>query len=255
MLTAITRRVPATLGECELEYLAREPIDIARAIEQHRAYENFLREAGLRVVTLAADPQFPDGVFVEDPAIVLEEIAILARMGAESRRGEAPSIGKALAPFRELKRIEAPATVEGGDVMRLGKTLYVGRSRRTNDAGIAQLQMIAGPFGYRVVPVAVTGCLHLKSASTPLDEETVLAHRPWIDSAAFGTLRVIDVPAEEPSAANVLRLPGTILVAASFPRTAEMLARAGYRVRAIDISELQKAESALTCSSLIFETA
>jgi dimethylargininase len=252
MLTAITRQVSPTLAACELEYLERQPIDIPKAIDQHRAYEQCLREAGACIVTLPADPQFPDGVFVEDPAIVLDEIAIITRMGAGSRRGEAQSIAEALAPFRELAWITEPATIEGGDVMRVAKTLFVGHSRRTNPQGIEQFSNIVKQFGYRVIPVEVTGCLHLKSACSPLSDSAILANRAWIQSAEFGTLQVIDVSPEEPSAANVLRIAHTTLNAASFPRTAEILNRAGHRVTLLDISELQKAEAALTCSSLIF---
>jgi len=253
MLTALTRDVAPTLGACELEYLERRPIDIAKAADQHRHYEQCLREAGARVITLAADPEFPDGVFVEDPAIVLDEIAILTRMGAASRRGESRSIAEALAPFRKLVSIAEPATLEGGDVMRIGKTLFVGRSRRTNVHGIGQLAAFVAPFGYRVVPVEVHGCLHLKSASTPVDDAVIVANRRWIQAEVFDGLQVIDVPPEEPSAANVLRIGDAILNAASFPQTANKLEHYGFSVRLIDISELQKAESALTCSSLIFK--
>lgn len=253
MLTAITRDVAPTLGACELEYLERQPIDMAKAIDQHHCYQQLLREAGVRVITLPADPQFPDGVFVEDPAIVLDEIAILTRMGALSRRGESKSIADALAPFRKLLSIVEPATLEGGDVMRLGKTLFVGRSRRTNDQGIEQLAAIVQPFGYRVAPVEVAGCLHLKSACSAVSDDVILANRQWIRAESFNGFRVIDVSPEEPSSANVLPIGDTILNAASFPRTAEILDRSGFPVRMIDISELQKAESALTCSSLIFK--
>ena len=253
MLTAITRDVASTLGACELEYLERLPIDILKAMEQHRCYQQCLREAGARVLTLPADSRFPDGVFVEDPAIVLDPIAIITRMGAASRRGESRSIADALAPFRKLAWIAEPATIEGGDVMRIGKTLFAGRSRRTNIQGIEQLAAIVAPLGYLVVPVEVAGCLHLKSACSPLDDSAILANRDWIQAGVFDGLRVIDVSPQEPSAANVLRIGDTVLNAASFPRTAEILERCGFPVRLIDISELQKAESALTCSSLIFE--
>jgi dimethylargininase len=253
MSTAITRDVASTLGDCQLEFLERRPIDILKAMEQHRRYQQCLREAGAIVLTLPADPQFPDGVFVEDPAIVLDQIAIITRMGAPSRRGESLSIAEALAPFRELAWIAEPATLEGGDVMRVGKTLFVGRSRRSNAQGIEQLAAIVEPFDYRVVPLEVTGCLHLKSACSPLDDSAILANRDWLQAGAFDGFRVLDVPPEEPSAANVLRIGATVLNAASFPGTAEMLTRSGFAVRIIDISELQKAESALTCSSLIFD--
>lgn len=254
MLTAITREVAPTLGDCQLEFLERRPIDIAKAIAQHHSYEECLRAAGAQVITLAADPEFPDGVFVEDPAIVLDEIAILTRMGTPSRRGEGESIASALAPFRECVRIVEPATIEGGDVMLVGRTLFVGRSRRTNADGVSQLAVIVKPHRYNVVVVEVSGCLHLKSACSPLGDCVILANREWLRADAFRDLHIIDVPPEEPSAANVLRIGDTVLNAASFPRTAEMLQRLGFPIRLLDISELQKAESALTCSSLVFES-
>lgn len=255
MLIGITQEVPSSFGACELEYQQRQPIDVEEAAEQHRCYQQFLREAGARVIVLPADPRFPDSVFVEDPAVVLDEIAIMTRMGALSRRGEGQAIAEALAQFRKVTRITEPATVEGGDVMRVGKTLFVGHSRRTNNQGIEQIAAIAMPFGYRVVAVQVAQCLHLKSACSPLDDSTILANRAWLPENPFAGFQMIEVPPEEPAAANVLRIGDTVLNAASFPRTAEMLHRLGFNVRTIDISELQKAESALTCSSLVFSEA
>src|ERR1700733_13167733 len=132
MLRALTRQVGPSFASCELTFLDRQPIEVAKAVEQHRNFETCLAELGAEVISLPADPQFPDGVFVEDPAIVLDEVAVITRMGAASRRGESRSIAEELARFRELAWIREPATIEGGDVMRVGKTLFVGRSRRTN---------------------------------------------------------------------------------------------------------------------------
>jgi dimethylargininase len=250
MLTALTRAVSPHLNACELEYLARQPIDLEKASEQHRQYEICLRELGARVIRLDAG-DFPDGVFVEDPAIILDRTAVMCRMGAESRRQESISIAEALKPFCELKWIREPGTLEGGDVMRAGKTFYVGISNRSNREGAAQL---ADLTGYRVVPVQVKGCLHLKSACSYLGSRTVLANRTWIEPGTLDEFTILDVPAAEPAAANVLRIGETLLIPASFPETAALLERSGYRVRQIDISELQKAEAAVTCSSLIFES-
>lgn len=193
MLRGITRQVSPTLAVCNLTFLDRTPIDIGKAIEQHRAYERTLEHLGVSVTSLAAETQYPDGVFVEDPAIVLNEIAVICRLGAESRRGEAASLADAIAPFRELRWIREPATLEGGDVVRIGKTLYAGLSRRTNREGVAQLAGLTAPFGYKVIPVGVRGCLHLKSACCSLDDSSVLIHRPWIDCAPFENYRMIDV--------------------------------------------------------------
>ena len=253
MLRALTRQVSPSFAACELTFLDRQPIDVAKAIAQHRAYETCLSELGVHVTSLPADPAFPDGVFVEDPAIVLDEVAIITRPGAESRRGETASIAEALKPFRELRYIREPATLEGGDVFVVGKTFYVGLSRRTNREGVAQLADTLDLFGYRVVPVQVTGCLHLKSGACWAGGDTILANREWVDIEKFRDFRVIDVPANEPSAADVLPIGGTVLVPANFVRTCELLQAAGINVRPIDVSELQKAEAGVTCMSLLFE--
>ncbi len=253
MLRAITREVSPSIANCELEFLDRQPIDLALAVEQHRQYQECLAELGAQVEILPSSPDMPDGVFVEDPAIVLDEIAVITRMGALSRRGEGESLARALAPYRELRHIVEPGTLEGGDVMRVGKTLYVGYSRRTNVAGIQQLAGILHPLGYFVVPIEVRGCLHLKSACCYIGDDTVLANRAWMDPDGLCGLRLLDVPAEEPRGANALRIGDTVLMPAAFPRACELLERSGFRVRTVDNSELLKAEAGVTCTSLLFE--
>ena len=254
MLTAITRAVSPAIGRCELTHLERRPIDAAQAEQQHRAYEECLSELGARVISLAAEPSLPDSVFVEDPALVLDEVAVITRMGAASRRDEALSLAEALSHFRPLRYLSEPATLEGGDVMRIESTLFVGASARTNAAGIEQLGRELTPLGYTVVPVAVYGCLHLKSACTYLGGDTLLVNREWIDLAPLHQFRMVDVAPGEPWAGNTLTIGGTVLIPSAFPATGEILEKAGYRVRTLDISELMKAEAALTCSSLIFES-
>jgi dimethylargininase len=251
MLHALTRQVSSTFAACELTFLDRQPIDVAKAIAQHRAYEACLTSLGAHVISLPADSSFPDGVFVEDPALVLDEVAIIARPGAESRRGETATIAEALAPFRELRHICEPATLEGGDVVHIGKTLYVGLSQRTNPAGIHQLTELLEPFGYRVVPVEVRGCLHLKSGACWTGGNAILANREWIDASAFRDFKIIDVA--EPSAADVLPIAGKLLVPSNFPRTVGVLEAARIDVLPIDVSELQKAEAGVTCMSLLFD--
>jgi dimethylargininase len=253
MTLAITRAVSPSLGRCELEYFARQPIDIALAQEQHHRYEICLEELGLSVISLPAEPELPDSVFVEDPAVVVDEIAVITRMGVGSRRPEAETLAAALAPYRSLRRIEAPGTLEGGDVIRAGRTLFVGLSHRTNLEGIRQLTAYLKPFGYTVQPVEIHGCLHLKSACCSLGDDCMLVNRAWIDTAQFAGFRILDVAPDEPWAANVLPVAGSVLASAGFPATAGILERAGYRIRTLDISELAKAEGALTCGSLIFE--
>ncbi|MCU1338247.1 MAG: Dimethylargininase [Bryobacterales bacterium] len=253
MLRALTREVSPAIASCELEFLDRQPIDLALAEEQHRQYQECLAELGLHVETLPAEPDLPDSVFVEDPAIVLDEIAVITRMGALSRRREVETLARALAPYRELRCIDDPGMLEGGDVMRVGKTLYVGYSRRTNVAGIQQLAAIVHPLGYFVVPVEVRGCLHLKSACCYIGDDTVLANRGWMDPDALCSLKILNIPNDEPRGANALRIGDTVLMPAPFPRTCELLQHSGFRVRTIDNSELLKAEAGVTCTSLIFE--
>jgi len=195
-------------------------------------------------------------MFVEDPAIVLDELAVILPLGTKSRQPEAEPLAKALAPFRKLHYITAPAAIEGGDVLRIDRTLYVGQTTRTNAEGVRQLAAILAPHNYKVVPVPVTGCLHLKSAVTYLGRKTLLANRSWFDTKPFGinAFDWIDVDPSEPHAANALAIADTIIFPASFPKTRARIESAGFHVTALDISELQKAESGLTCSSLIFET-
>lgn len=248
-MIAITRAVSPRLADCEFSFQDREPIDVARAVEQHAKYRAALAELGAEVTCLPALDDRPDCVFVEDPMLVLDEVAIVTRMGAESRRGESASLAEAVAQHRELRRIEAPGTLEGGDVMRIGKTLYAGLSRRTNIAGIQQLARLAEPFGYWVTPVEVRDCLHLKSACTYIGDGTVLANRAWLDMDAFCSLKFLDIP--EPQAANTLTVNDTILMPSSYPETRALLEQHNLRVRTVDISELIKAEAGVTCMSLL----
>jgi len=249
MLRAITRAVSPSMDACELTFLRREPIDITRARQQHQAYEECLRELGVDVISLPAEADFPDAVFVEDAAIVLDEVAVMTRLGAESRRGESTSLAAALEPCRTLRWMADPATMDGGDVMVAGKTLYIGVTARSNAAGIAQLASVVEPFGYHVHPVAVHGCLHLKSACSYIGD-ALMVHRPWVDVSAFAGLRLVDAPEE--SGANVLDVGGTVLVTLTAPQTAELLSKMGRQVKMLDNSELMKAEGALTCCSLVF---
>ena len=250
---AITRAVSSALAECELTYQARVPIDVEVARAQHHAYEQALAAAGYRVERLDADAEMPDSVFVEDMAIVFDELAILTRPGADSRRREMPAIATALAAYRPLQEIQPPATVDGGDVLVAGRRVFVGRSTRTNEAAVIQIRRILGPFGYTVTETDVRGCLHLKSAVTVLDDDRLLVNPEWIDPAAFDGLTLVDVAPEEPSAANALRLNDRVIFPTAFPRTAERLAALGLRIELVDASELAKAEGAVTCCSVIVE--
>jgi dimethylargininase len=255
MLTAITRAVSPAMVHCELSFIARKPIDLATAEKQHHAYKNLLGKLGARVVSLPAEPDLPDSMFVEDPAIVLDELAVILPLGTETRRREAASLADALSKFRKLEYVSLPATLEGGDVLRIGRKLFVGLTKRSNAEGICQLAAILAPHNYEVIAVPVTGCLHLKSAVTHLGRKTLLANRAWFDTTPLAGFDWIDVDPAEPHAANALALGETVVFPASFPRTRAGIEALGIHVTALDISELQKAESGLTCSSLLFETA
>ena len=257
MLIAITRDVSPTLAGCELSYLPRTALDIDIAAAQHRAYQDALSALGCRVIALPAEADLPDSVFVEDVAIVLDEVAIMTRPGAESRRAESASVANILARYRPLHAIEAPGTLDGGDVMRIGRTLYVGQSQRSNASGIAQLRDLSGKFGYAVRAVPIAGCLHLKSAVTQLADDTLLLQPEWIDRAAFAAalvadFRIIEIDPDEPHAANALRVGEGVIFPSCFPRTQQRMEKAGIHATCVDVSELQKAEGAVTCCSLVF---
>lgn len=252
MLTAITRGVSPRIGECLLTHMQRAPIDPAKAAAEQQAYEQALRALGADVISLEADDTLPDCAFAEDTALVLDEVAILARMRHPSREAELEPIAEALAPHREIVRLGEPAHLEGGDTFRIGRSIYVGVSTRTNAAGVEAVRTIAGRFGYVVKPVPVTGCLHLSTGASHIGEGVVLANPDWVDVSAFDERQVVSVAPEEPWAANAMVIDETVLTPEGFPRTRERLERLGRQVRALDITELQKAEAGLTCLSLRF---
>ncbi|MBN2579417.1 MAG: hypothetical protein JXB10_10530 [Pirellulales bacterium] len=255
MLVAITREVSSSIGRCELTHLPREPIDVPRAREQHRRYEQCLREAGCQLLSLPAEEELPDAVFVEDAAIVFDELAILTRPGAASRRTEPAAIGKTLRRYRKVYEIQHPATLDGGDVLRIGRTLYVGATARSNPAAVEQLRNLLTPLGYCIKYVPVHGCLHLKSAVTQVREDLLLVNRTWVDVERFDRMAWIDVDPSEPPAANALWIGSAVIYPANFPATQRRLEEQGVAVLAVDVSELQKAEAGVTCCSLLFQDA
>lgn len=277
MIVAITREVSPALGRCELTHLPRVAIDVEAARLQHARYRRALADLGCRVVELPAEPDLPDSVFVEDTAVVLDELAVITRPGAPSRRPETAAVARALAERRPLAWIEPPGTLDGGDVLRVGRSIWVGLSGRSNPAGVGQLHALAAPHGYTVAPVAVRGCLHLKSAVTQAAPALLLVNPDWVDAEAFAGCGcdVVAVDPAEPYAANALLVPraegaapfgeagsaGAGLAASaspaaiypdSFPRTRARLEARGVEVVAVGVSELQKAEGAVTCCSLVF---
>jgi len=252
-MIAITRTPSRSLASCELSFVPRAAIDVDLAIAQHRHYERALETLGCRVIALPALEERPDAVFVEDVALVLDEVAVMTRPGAESRRAEGASIATVLADFRPLLRIEAPGTLDGGDVLRIGRAIFVGQSARSNAAGIAQLRELLAPHGYTVQGVATRDCLHLKSAVTQVAADTLLIQPAWVDAGIFAGYRLIEVDPTEEHAANALHIGESAVIHPDcFPRTRQRLEDAGIDVTGVDVSELQKAEGAVTCCSLVF---
>ena len=252
MRTAITRQISPAINQCELTHLAREPIDYERACAQHRQYEEVLRSLGMNVISLEAELDLPDSVFVEDVALVLEEFAIMLNPGAASRRPEVASVEKALAPYRDIFRILPPGTVDGGDILRVGKSIYVGMSTRSTQNAIGQMKVILEPRGYDVRSVNVTGCLHLKSAVTQVREDTLLVNPDWVSKEDFPGMQFIEVDTTEPYGANAVLVDDTIIYPSSFPKTKRKLLQAGINLLIVEADELAKAEGAVTCCSLIF---
>jgi dimethylargininase len=253
MTVAITRHISPRFNECEITHIERTPIDVGVARSQHAAYVNLLAELGCQVIELAEEPDFPDSVFVEDTAFVLPEVAVITRPGADSRKPEIESIIPALSPYRPLVHVSAPATVDGGDVLVLGKKIFIGLSTRSNMEAIQQLNALLDNYGYTVHGAKLTDCLHLKTAVTRVDEKTLLINKNWVDASNFPGFDLIEVDASEPFAANCLPVRGKIIYPTNFPKTRGRLEDKGYKIAPVDLSELAKAEGAVTCCSLIVE--
>jgi len=255
VLNALTRPTGPELSRCELTHLDREAIDIDTALRQHEVYLQILRDLGVRVTELPRLKEHPDAVFVEDTVLVLDEVAVLLRPGAASRLGEVASVAEALRPHRDLVEIPAPATVDGGDLVVLDRTILVGATSRTDPLGAQALASAVEPFGYRVQTVPVTGCLHLKSAATALDPETLIGFSAWVDLSAVDA-KIVEVHPDEPEGANVVQVEGTLITDVRAAATADLLCDQGYSIVAMEVSEFAKAEGALTCKSVLFtETA
>ncbi|MFL5562827.1 MAG: dimethylarginine dimethylaminohydrolase family protein [Gemmatimonadaceae bacterium] len=250
-MLAFTREVSPAIVNCELTHLARSPIDLATARREHDAYEAALRAAWCEVVRLPADAEMADAVFIEDTAVVLDELAIITRPGAASRRGEVDVVREALSRVRPLAGITAPGTLDGGDVLRIGRRLLVGVSPRSNEEGRRQLAAIVAPHGYTVEPVEFRGCLHLKTAATLVGDGVVLHNPAWVDAGALGTARVVEVHPAESFAGNALLVNDVVIYPAEFRATGERLRRAGLRLMTVAAGELAKAEGGVTCGCLL----
>lgn len=251
MPLAITREISPRFNECEITHIERIPIDIEIARAQHRGYVDALKKLGCEVLELPAEADLPDSVFVEDTAFILPETAVLTRPGADSRKPEIESIAQALSPHIKLLQLREPATLDGGDVLVMGKKIFIGQSTRSNQFAIDQLNVLLGKYGYTVVGVELHDCLHLKSAVTRVDDNTLLINKNWVDAGLFNEYELIEVDPSEPHAANCLPIGESIIFPMTFPRTEAKLEVRGYKVVSVEVDELAKAEGAVTCCSLI----
>lgn len=229
--------------------------DYGNALKQHASYIKTLEACGLSVTVLPASEAFPDSCFVEDPALLTPEAAIITRPGAITRRDETVEMENAVKDFYApdaIKHITAPGTLEGGDVMECGKTFYVGVSARTNMEGIKQLTDILAPFGYSVVPVPLKSVLHLKTGVAYLGNNTILAAGEFLSSPVFEDFKKVPVPDDEDYAANSVEINGTIVVPAGYPKTQEAIEAVGFKTVTCDTSEFKKLDGGLSCLSLRF---
>lgn len=255
MLIAVTRAVSSTLAECELTHRPRDPINVANAMAEHACYEEALRSLGATVVRAPPEPALPDAVFVEDTALALDEVGVITRPGAPTRRREVESMANVLGAYKPLLRIQSPGTLDGGDVLRVRRKLYVGLSSRTNREGVSQLETLLNTWDYEVIRVQVQGCLHLKSAVTQVAEDLLLINPRFVRPECFAPMEMIPVAPAEADGANALWIGGAraVIYAAHHPETAERLDRAGVRVVSVASTELAKAEGGVTCCSVLFE--
>ena len=253
-MLALTHVPSPRMELCQRTYVAHVPIEPDLVVRQHEEYCRVLRQCGAEVRILEINRELPDCAFIEDTAIVLDEVAVLASMGTPSRHAETAGIEPELRKYRDVERVEPPATIEGGDVLRIGRTLLVGLSSRTNRAGISALEGIVGRYGYQIVPVPVRRCLHLKTACTALDEKRLLVNPAWLDAPALRGFELLHVAEEEPWGANVALVGSSVCIAADQVRTADRIRKLGFDVRTIDLSEFAKAEGGVTCLSLLFES-
>ncbi|MGW8949214.1 dimethylargininase [Streptomyces sp. NPDC055709] len=246
---ALIRRPSPRLAEGLVTHVERRPVDVGAALAQWEAYGDALRAHGWD--TVEADPadDCPDGVFVEDTVVMFRNVALIARSGAASRRPETDGVEEALARLGcSVNWVWEPGTLDGGDVLKIGDTIYVGRGGRTNAAGVQQLRAVFAPLGARVVPVPLSRVLHLKSAVTALPDETVIGYEPLVEQPSLFP-RFLAVP-EEAGAHVVLLGGGKLLMATSAPKTAELFMDLGYVPVPVDISEFEKLEGCVTCLSV-----
>ena len=249
---AIVREVPDSFTQCVTSFIGSEPIDVNLARNQHKVYCETLEHLGLKLINLAADNSLPDCCFVEDTAIVVDELAIITSPGVTSRVAETIAMEEALKPIRKIYSINSPGTIEGGDALRIDKKIYIGVSSRTNVEGIKQASEILSPYGYNIIPVCINGTLHLKSVVTYLGENTIILAEGHLDETIFSEYDKVIVPVEEAYCANCLEINGKVLIPKGYPYTKSLLVQKGFDVIELEMSEFEKADGALTCKSILF---
>ncbi len=250
-IRAIVREIPNTLERAIATRPPETPIHVGRAKEQHRTYVRALRDAGVKVRVLPADDRFPDCCFVEDCALVVERTALVTNIGIASRRGEEAAVADALENEAHLERMAAPATLDGGDCLVIGRRIYVGMFNRTNEEGVRRVREVFGPRGYTVVPVPLAGGLHLKSTCSYAGNGRILLAEKTIPAEVFCDVEILKVPEDEAYAANCVSLARKVLISDGFPATRRALEAAGLEAIALDTSEFRKADGALTCLSIL----
>jgi dimethylargininase len=247
---AIVRTVPGSYDRCVTTQAAG--IDVALARRQHAAYCSALEQAGVKLVVLEADDRLPDCCFVEDTVIVVDELAIITRPGAPSRREEVKAVEKAISEFKNIRRILPPGTIDGGDVLQIGMRIFIGLSARTTPDAVEQVHGMVSPLGYEVIPVPVHDTLHLKSAVTALNDSCLVMAAGYFDERLFADFRQLTLPMEETYAANCLCVNDTVIIPSGFPVAKAMIEAEGFSLKELDNSEFRKGDGALTCLSVLF---
>jgi len=226
-------------------------IDVELARAQHAQYVSALAGAGVEVIQMPTLDEFADACFVEDCAILAQADALITNPGTPSRVGEETTVAELLSRTHRIHRTGPPATIEGGDCMRVGTTWFVGRSTRTNEAGVRRIHDVFSPLGFRVIEVPVVGFLHLKCFCSPIDDRTILVAEDTVDLRHFDGFELVRVPRAEAYAANAVFVNNTAIIAGGYPTTRAAVERLGLRVVELELSEIEKADGSLTCLSLL----
>jgi dimethylargininase len=246
---ALVRAPATTLAKGQLTHLKRRVVKFDKAEKQWDDYVAALEAEGFTTLQIDADDAHPDCAFIEDTVVMLGQVAVITSPGAESRRGEEDAVTDAITDLGlETRHIRLPGTLDGGDVLKVDDTIYVGRGGRTNAEGIRQFRAIASELGYTVIAVPVTKALHLKSTVTALPDGTVIGHPTLVDDPSMFA-HYLEVP-EVTGVAVVVLTNNSVLMSASAPKTVALIESLGYRVTTVEIGEFEKLEGCVTCLSV-----